>query len=239
MRNRHLKPLLVPCILCLGLLLTGMVVAQDEGTYGAYPGAPTQVPTPIPTTTPLPVTTPTTVTPYPTQPATVTTTPVVQPAANTGATVANPVVTSNPSAVTAVYYTQAPPVAQQNTLLTYDIRMAPPATVYYSGSYIPWTSFYQVFPANSPALWIASSVGWSWYATCPVGGWMQELMYVPVTGTMKVYDLYPDGTTRYYSYGFATQGYKYRWFLADTPGRYLTMLTIADIPSNYITIDAA
>jgi len=234
MRNRQFKPLLVLCILCLGLLLTGMVVAQ-EGTYGAYPGAPTQVPTP--TTTP--VTTPTTVTAYPTQPTTVTTIPVVQPAATTETIVTNPVTTSNPSTVTAVYYTQAPPVAQQNALLTYDIQTAPPATVYYSGSYLPWTSFYQVFPANSPALWIASSVGWSWYATCPVGGWMQELMYVPVTGTMKVYDLYPDGTTRYYSYGFATPGYKYRWFRADTPGRYLTMLTIADIPSNYITIDAA
>jgi len=104
---------------------------------------------------------------------------------------------------------------------------------------MPWTSFYQVFPANSPALWIASNVGWSWYATGPVGGWMQELMYVPVTGTMKVYDLYPDGTTRYYSYGFASPGYKLRWFRADTPGRYMTMLTIADIPSNYIIIDVA
>jgi hypothetical protein len=234
MRNRQLKPLLVLCILCLGLLLTGMVVAaQDNETYGAYLDAPTQVPTPAP------VTTPTTVTPYPTQPTTVTTTPVVQPAATTEAIVTNPVTTSNPSTVTAVYYTQAPPVVQQNVLLTYDIQTAPPATVYYSGSYMPWTSFYQVFPANSPALWIASSVGWSWYATCPVGGWMQELMYVPVTGTMKVYDLYPDGTTRYYSYGFAAPGYKYRWFQVDTPGRYLTMLTIADIPSNYITIDAA
>jgi hypothetical protein len=94
-------------------------------------------------------------------------------------------------------------------------------------------------PCELPALWIASSVGWSWYATCPVGGWIQELMYVPVTGAMKVYDLYPDGTTKYYSYGFATPGYKYRWFRADTPGRYITMLTIADIPSNYIVIDVA
>jgi hypothetical protein len=56
---------------------------------------------------------------------------------------------------------------------------------------------------------------------------------------MKVYDLYPDGTTRYYSYGFASPGYKIRWFRADTPGRYITMLTIADIPSNYIIMDVA
>jgi hypothetical protein len=104
---------------------------------------------------------------------------------------------------------------------------------------MPWTSFYQVFPANSPALWVSSSAGWSWYATCPVGSWVQVLMYVPVTGTMKLYDLYPDGTTKYYSYGFAAPGYKYRWFNANMPGRYITMLTIADIPSNYITIDVA
>jgi hypothetical protein len=72
-----------------------------------------------------------------------------------------------------------------------------------------------------------------------VGSWVQVLMYVPVTGTMKTYDLYPDGNSRYNSYGFASPGYKYRWFNANAPGRYITMLTIADIPSNYITIDVA
>ena len=199
-------------------------MAEDD--WKAYPGAPTQVPTPIPTPTPAPVPDQPIPGAYPTPSNPVTTTPIIPP----GAT---------PSAVTAVYYTQAPPIAQQNVLLTYNIQTAPPATVYYSGSYMPWTSFYQVFSANSPALWISSSVGWSWYATSPVGGWVQELMYVPVTGTMKLYDLYPDGTTKYYSYGFATPGYKYRWFHANMPGRYMTMLTISDIPSNYIIIDVA
>ncbi len=56
---------------------------------------------------------------------------------------------------------------------------------------------------------------------------------------MKVYDLNPDGTTQYYSYGFASPGYKLRWFHMNTPGRYMTMVTIADIPSNYIIVDAA
>ena len=238
MRQRQHKPWLVLCISFLGLLLTGVVLADE--TYGAYPGEPTQVPTPTPTQTTVPTTVQTTApSAYPTQPTAVATTPTAQPAATTTAVMATPVAASNTGTVTAVYSTQAPPVAQQNVLLTYDVQTAPPAAVYYSGSYLPWTSFYQVFPANSPALWIASSVGWSWYATCPVGGWMQELMYVPVTGTMKVYDLYPDGTTRYYSYGFASPGYKLRWFRADTPGRYITMLTIADIPSNYIIIDSA
>ena len=203
----------------------------DE-TYEAYPGAPTQVPTPTPTVTPS---VPTTVQPT----SAVTATPFVPTTTATATVSPSPITTSNVGTVTAVYSTQAPPVAQQNVLLTYDIQTAPPAAVYYSGSYLPWTSFYQVFPASSPALWIASNVGWSWYATCPVGAWMQELMYVPVTGNMKVYDLYPDGTTRYYSYGFATPGYKLRWFRADMPGRFITMLTIADIPSNYIIMDVA
>ncbi len=221
MKTRSPKLLLILCMFCLGLLAIGGSV--DQETYGAYPSGPTQVPTPTPSTTQASE-----------QPATVTQTPVVSPAATT-----TPVTASTTSTVTAVYSTQAPPAAQQNALLTYDVMTAPPVAVYYSGSYLPWTSFYQVFPANSPALWIASSAGWAWYATCPVGGWMQELMYVPVTGTMGVYDLYPDGTTKYYSYGFTSTGYRSRWFHADTPGRYMTMLTIADIPSNYIIIDVA
>jgi hypothetical protein len=239
MRNIRLKPSLVLCILCFGLLLTGVAMAEDQSeTYGAYPGAPSQVPTPTPTPAPImgQMTIPNI---YPTQPTTITATPTMQTVANTGTIVTNPATTRSPSTVTAVYYTQAPPAAQQNVLLTYNVQTTPPAAVYYSGSYMPWTSFYQVFSANSPALWISSSVGWSWYATSPVGGWVQELMYVPVTGTMKLYDLYPDGTTKYYSYGFATPGYKYRWFHANMPGRYMTMLTITDIPSNYIIIDVA
>jgi hypothetical protein len=229
-KTRSPKPLLILCVFCLGLLAIGGGVAQD--TYDAYPSGPTQVPTPTPTTTQASGQS-TTVTPVPVVQ------PVVQPAATTTATVTTPATTATMSTVTAVYSTQAPPAAQQDVLLTYDVQTTPPAAVYYSGSYLPWTSFYQVFPANSPALWIASSAGWSWYATCPVGGWMQERMYVPVTGTMGVYDLYPDGTTKHYSYGFTSTGYKSRWFRADTPGRYMTMLTIADIPSNYIIIDVA
>ncbi len=232
MIDRQFKPLLALCVLCFGLLLMGGAVADE--TYGAYPGAPTQIPTPTPAATP---TMPSTV--QPTVPSTMTTSPVVPTTTSMAAVSTSPVTTSDVGTVTAVYSTQAPPATQQNVLLTYDIQTAPPAAVYYSGSYLPWTSFYQVFPASSPALWISSNVGWSWYATCPVGAWMQELMYVPVTGNMKVYDLYPDGTTRYYSYGFATPGYKLRWFRADMPGRFITMLTIADIPSNYIIMDVA
>jgi len=221
LKNKNSKPLLVLSMLCIGLLLTGAVASED--TYDAYPGSPTLVPTPTPSSNTA-ITQPQTA--YPTQPAdTATASPVIPAGASSGAT--------------ALYYAQAPPIAQQNVLLTYNIQTAPPAAVYYSGSFMPWTSFYQVFSATSPALWVSSSAGWSWYATCPVGSWVQVLMYVPVTGTMKTYELYPDGNSRYNSYGFAMPGYKYRWFNANAPGRYITMLTIADIPSNYITIDVA
>jgi len=236
MRYSIQKGLLFLCILCLGI---SVVAAQSDQTYGAYPGMPT-------TTTGQPVGaypgTPTPTSPTQVIPTSTVPTPTAYPTPTTTGSLAvgaYPGTVSSAGTVTALYYTQAPPVSQQNVLMTYNIQAAPPAAVYYSGSYLPWTSFYQVFSANSPALWVASSAGWSWYATCPLGSWVQVLMYVPVTGTMKLYDLYPDGTTKYNSYGFATPGYKYRWFNANMPGRYMTMLTISDIPSNYITIDVA
>ena len=145
--------------------------------------------------------------------------------------------TTTSNTVTAIYTTQAPPATQQKVVLSYDVQAAPPTAVYYSGSFMPWQTFYQLFPRNSPAFWVASSAGWSWYATCPVGGWIQNLMYVPYTGTMKLYEFYPDGTIKLYSYGFSSPGYKYIWFYADTPGRHVTLFTIFDKPSNYITID--
>ncbi|MBN1235349.1 MAG: hypothetical protein JW999_04780 [Methanotrichaceae archaeon] len=235
MRYSIQKSLLFLCILCLGISLSGTVAAQSDQTYGAYPGAPTTaIGQPVatvgayptqPTPTSYPPTTPTTPIPTPTTPSTV--------------VGAYPGTMSSAGTVTALYYVQAPPVTQQNVLLTYNIQTAPPTAVYYSGSYMPWTSFYQVFPANSPALWVSSSAGWSWYATCPVGSWVQELIYVPVTGAMKLYELHPDGTTTYQNYGFTSPGYKYRWFYAATPGRYIDMITVSDNPSNYLTIDVA
>ena len=240
---RQRKALLALWALCIGISLFGLAIGQN--TYDAYPGAPTPVTTQIPTPAP----TAETQTTIPSQVQTTVPasnqmqpTSIVAPSAaqqQQTAVMTTPVVSSSSATATAVYSAQAPPATQQNVLLAYDVQTAPPSAVYYSGSYLPWTSFYQVFSANAPALWISSSLGWAWYATSPAGSWVQELMYVPVTGSMKVYDLYPDGTTRYVNYGFATPGYKLRWFRADTPGRYMTMVTIADIPSNYIIVDAA
>lgn len=238
MKYSTCKALLFLCILCLGITLNGIAAADDQsgqtdiGTVGAYPGAPT--PANGQPVTPA----------YPAQPGVVTPTvpsaPSGQPPVVSSGTVgAYPGPVTSTSSVTAVYYTQAPPVTQQNVLLTYDIQTSPPTAVYYSGTYMPWTSFYQVFPASSPAIWISSSAGWSWYAICPVGSWIQELIYVPTTGSMKLYELYPDGTTKLYDYGWAPPGYKYAWFNADVPGRHIIMVTISGNPSNFITIDAA
>lgn len=230
MINSDLKSLAVLCTLCLGLMAIGIAAAEDD--WRAYPTGLTNVPA---TETQLP--TPGTAT---TSSGTSVTSAFVQPATSTGVLPTSTVLASSSSTITALYSAQAPAASQQNSLLAYDIQTAPPSAVYYSGSYQPWTSFYQVIPTiTSPALWITSSAGWSWYATVPLGVWVQELMYVPVTGTMKVYDLYPDGTTRYNSYGFVGQGYKSRWFYANSQGRFLTMLTVSDIPSNYITMDVA
>jgi hypothetical protein len=230
MRINLRKASLLPSLLCLFIALIGVVLAegnQSDETYGAYPGAPQAV-----AGQPTQKTVVTTTTPA-------TTTTVVKKSttsAQTGKAFGRTSTVSS-STITATYTTQAPPVTQQKVLLNYDVKATPPTAVYYSGTFMPWPSFYQVFSANSPALWVASSAGWSWYATCPVGGWIQNLMYVPYTGTMKLYEFYPDGSIKLYSYGFTTPGYKYIWFYADTPGRHLTLFTIFDKPSNYITID--
>jgi hypothetical protein len=226
MRLNLLKALLLLSILCLCMVLAGIVSAegdQGDGTYGAYPGAPISVvgqPTPGQTTVVEKSVT-----------SIQTGKPVIQlgSVGRTSSTVS--------STITATYTNQAPPATQQSVLLPYSVQTAPPTAVYYSGTFMPWASFNQIFPAKSPALWVASSAGWSWDARCPVGGWIQNLMYVPYTGTMKLYEFYPDGSIKLYSYGFATPGYKYIWFYADTPGRHITLFTIFDKPSNYISID--
>jgi hypothetical protein len=236
MRFNLRKALLLPSVLCLFIALAGIVLAdgQSDETYGAYPGAPQPVAgqptqtTLVSTTTPGPTTT--------VVEKSVTSVQTGKPLIQLGS-VGRTASTVSSSTITATYTTQAPPVTQQKVLLNYDVQTAPPTTVYYSGSFMPWTSFNQVFSAKSPALWLTSSAGWSWYATCPVGGWIQNLMYVPYTGTMKLYEFYPDGSIKLYSYGFAAPGYKYIWFYADTPGRHVTLFTIFDKPSNYINID--
>ena len=145
--------------------------------------------------------------------------------------------TSYDSTVGAYYTTVAPPVAEQKALITYNTVAAPPTAVYYQGAYVPWTTFTVTFPRTSPAFWVSTFSGWSWYAVCPFHGWVRELMYVPKTGTLKVYEIYPSGQTRFYNYGWASPGYKYIWFYGDSPGRHIAIFTVSDTPSNAVTVD--
>lgn len=137
----------------------------------------------------------------------------------------------------AAYATTAPPVAQQNALLAYDVAASPPTAVYYGGSLVPWASFYPTFRGTAPMLWVLTSGGWNIYATCPLGGWARYLMYIPYSGSLKMYEIYPDSSVRFYNYGWTSRGYKYLWFIADTPGRHISFITLTDRPSNCVTID--
>ena len=231
-------------LLCLGIALAGIVLVgfasaadnQGDETYDAYPGGPQPVSGQQAQATIVSTTTPGQTATTVVQESVTSTVNTGKPLIQIGSVGRAESVTTN-SKITATYTTQAPPVTEQKVLLNYNVQTAPPTAVYYSGTFMPWASFSQTFQANSPLLWVASSAGWSWQATCPVGGWIQNLMYVPYTGTMKMYEFYPDGTVKLYSYGFNNPGYKYIWFYADTPGRHVSLFTIFDKPSNYITID--
>jgi len=132
---------------------------------------------------------------------------------------------------------QAPQSADQQTLLAYNILQYQPGYVFYNQIMQPWQTFVAMFPKNMPMLWVNTQVGWQWYATCPLGGWAQEIMFIPMTGALGVYEIYPDRTTKYYDYGYATPGYHYIWFNGDTPGRHTLFITVDKIPSNSVAFD--
>ena len=109
--------------------------------------------------------------------------------------------------------------------------------MYYNQVMQPWGTFVSIFPKNMAMLWVNTQVGWQWYATCPLGGWAQMIMFVPQTGSLGLYEVYPDRTVKYYDYGYATPGYHYIWFNGDTPGRHTLFITVEKIPSNSVAFD--
>lgn len=113
------------------------------------------------------------------------------------------------------------------------------SSFYYGGTYLPWSQFASAFQGSSPAFWMLSSQGWTWYALVPLGGWVQELMYVPTRGQITAYEIYPSGMTQATSFGYATPGYQYMWFYADVPGRHVTIFTVDGVPSNAVTVDVS
>lgn len=134
---------------------------------------------------------------------------------------------------------QAPPSSQHKRLLRYDIESVGQTSIYYSGSYHPWKGFSGPFPKNAPLFWAATSQGWSWDASLPLGSWVQELMYIPESGTLKMYEIYPSGMSQRYVLGFPSSGYYYIWFYGDVPGKHITIFTIDDEPSNAVMIDVS
>jgi hypothetical protein len=132
---------------------------------------------------------------------------------------------------------QAPKASGQQEALTYNILANQPIAVFYAQAVQPWQTFVSMFPKNMPMFWANTQAGWQWYATCPLGGWAQEIMFIPQTGSLGVYEVYPDRNTKYYDYGYATPGYHYIWFNGDTPGRHTLFITVDKIPSNSVAFD--
>ncbi len=149
------------------------------------------------------------------------------------------IITAKAEDVPAALCQQAPPSSQLKRLLRYDIESAGKTFIYYSGSYHPWKGFSGSFPKNAPLFWAATSQGWSWYASLPLGSWVQELMYIPESGTLKMYEIYPTGMTQRYVLGFPSSGYYYVWFYGDVPGKHITIFTVDDEPSNAVMIDVS
>jgi hypothetical protein len=153
------------------------------------------------------------------------------------ATVASPQPTQTGMTNSAAQVFQAPPSTDRQTVLAYNILQYQPVSVFYSQAMQPWMTFISIFPKNMPMLWVNTQVGWQWYATCPLGGWAQMIMFVPQTGSLGLYEVYPDRTVKYYDYGYSTPGYHYIWFNGDTPGRHALFITVDRIPSNSVAFD--
>ncbi|MFB3766537.1 MAG: hypothetical protein ACE14P_15000 [Methanotrichaceae archaeon] len=142
-----------------------------------------------------------------------------------------------PGTELAAFITQAPPAADLQKPLPSAILANPPRYMYYNGKYLTWRDFSSTFPGIQPGLWIQRAVSWSFYATLPLGGWTQELLYVPTGSTLTMYEIYPSGYVIGYNLGFVNPGYYYIWYYADTVGRHRNILATSTGFSNSVIID--
>ena len=115
----------------------------------------------------------------------------------------------------ALYTSQTPIKKDLNGLVPFNIKVSPPTNVFYKGTYLGWNGFTSQFPSTSAGLWIERSAGWSLYASMPLGGWARELLYVPITSPIFMYDIYPSGFVLRYNLGIVQPGYYYLWYNAD------------------------
>lgn len=137
----------------------------------------------------------------------------------------------------AFYTTQSPVTTELNGLNPFNLQSDPSTYVFYKGNYLGWNGFISQFPSTSPGLWIERSLSWSWYATMPLGGWVRELLYIPVPSPITMYEVYPSGSVMKYNLGFVKPGYYYIWYYADTPGRHVDVFGVNCGYSNLVFID--
>jgi len=142
-----------------------------------------------------------------------------------------------PQAPIATYTCNAPPAGEEETILNYDSKAAPPSMVYSMGSFVSWLNFDGSFPATSPALWIETSSGWSWNAVCPLGAWMSEVIYLPRNGSVSLYLMDFSGNARRRELGAASEGYKQIILNSNSPGIQMAIFTLDGVPSNVVFID--
>jgi hypothetical protein len=137
----------------------------------------------------------------------------------------------------AAYTEQAPSISDQGLVQSFDIGANYPMYIFYDGNYLGWNDFARMFPSNRPGLWVERAAGWSWYATLPLGGWTQELLYVPDPSPITLYEIYPSGFVRGYDLGYVQPGYHLIWYYADSPGRHSNILATNSGYSNAVVID--
>ena len=172
-----------------------------------------------------------------------TTSPIVQSLeTDTGNAITNSMAPQAPatqpgSGQLALYISEPPIKTDLQGLRPFDVKTSPSTNVFYDGSYLRWNGFISQFPGTSAGLWIEGSAGWSWYATMPLGGWSRELLYVPITSPIFMYDIYPSGFVLRYNLGVVQPGYYYLWYYADTPGRHIDEFSTSSGYSNKVIVD--
>jgi hypothetical protein len=154
----------------------------------------------------------------------------------TSASATQPAATAPISGAEAYVFPE-PPDSEKDALLNYNVLTGAPSLVYYHQIMMDWRTFVSSFPKNAPMLWINTQGGWQWYSTCPLGGWLQEVIFIHEKGNLRMYESYPDQTVVYYDFGIAAPGYHYLWFNGDTPGRRSQLITVNDMPSNALVLD--
>jgi hypothetical protein len=143
----------------------------------------------------------------------------------------------DPGIDVAAYTNQAPVSMDLKQVFPSDIAGKPPMYMYYNGNYMAWNHFAATFPGSQPGLWIERALGWSIYATMPLGGWARELLYMPAASPVTMYEVYPSGYVMSYDLGVAQSGYNYIWYYADTPGRHYSLFTAGGSRSNPVVVD--